>query len=123
MDKERLDDSQDDNISPAADVSHKNIFIRLADKAANFFMRIGLYGIKLLAALLLGIIKSIHFFLSELWGIIRALGKGLLWIIKSVVKPFTERMKITADMQRALRKAKKEGRSAYIRTFIKCAGA
>ena len=123
MDKERLDDSQDDNISPAADVSHKNIFIRLADKAANFFMRIGLYGIKLLAALLLGIIKSIHFFFSELWSIVRALGKGLLWIIKSVVKPFTERMKITADMQRALRKAKKEGKSAYIRTFIKCAGA
>ena len=123
MDKERLDDSQDDNISPAADVSHKNIFSRLADKAANFFMRIGLYGIKLLAALLLGIIKSIHFFFSELWSIVRALGKGLLWIIKSVVKPFTERMKITADMQRALRKAKKEGKSAYIRTFIKCAGA
>ncbi len=89
----------------------------------GIFMSIGLSGIRVIAAVLLGIIKGIKFIISELASLIRGIFRGFLWLVRFVVDPFRRRMKATADMQQALRQAKKHGRKAYIRELIKCTGS
>lgn len=130
MDKERLEDTQDGNddigSSPAAgkasDVSGINGFQKLQRGFTGIFVRLGMSGIKVFAAVLLGIIKGIRLICSEMWSIVSALLNGLIWLLKALISPLRRRMKFTADMQRTLRKAKKEGGSAYVRALVKCVG-
>lgn len=126
MDKERLDEMQDDNIEPAAgkasDVSGISKFQKLQRGVTGIFARAGLSGIKVFAAVILGLIKGIKFFCSEVWGLISALLNGLVWLLKMLVAPFGRRMKFTAEMQRDLRKAKKAGKTAYLKAIVKSTG-
>ena len=131
MDMERLEETQDgnDNVgtTPAAektsDVSRISRFQKLQRGFTGIFMRIGLNGAKVFAAVLLGIIKGAKLICSEVWGLISALLKGLVWLLKALVSPFRKRMKLTSDMQRTLRKAKKAGGREYTKAMIKCVGA
>lgn len=130
MDMERLEDKHDGNddigSSPAAerssDVSGIKAFHKLQRGFTGIFVRLGMSGIKVFAAVLLGIIKSIKFICSEVWSFVLSLVKGLVWLLKALVSPLRKRMKFTADMQHTLRKAKKEGGGAYARALIKCVG-
>lgn len=146
MDMERPEDMQDneeiltsdeDNASPSeeqtssdealsaevSDVSRLNGFQKLQNGFTDIFMRIGLSSVKTLAAAALGLIKGVKFLCSEVWSLIKALLKGIVWLGKGLIKPFRQRMEITADMQKALRKARKEGKRAYRRELIRCVGA
>lgn len=127
MDKERLEEVYDGDSDSSevnkSDVSHISRFQKLQRGVTAVFVRAGLSTIKVFAAVLLGLIKSIKFICSEVWGLISALIRGFIWLVKALVSPFRRRMKLTAEMQKALRKAKKEGRKAYAEALVRCVGS
>ncbi len=55
-----------------------------------------------------------------MWGLISSLLKGLIWLLKAFAAPFRKRMKLTAEMQRSLRRAKKSGKAVYAKELFKC---
>lgn len=128
MDLERLEEPQDENDTTtdlpakedtASDVSGISSFHKLQRGITNFFARLGLRVVKVLAGILLALIKSVGLICSELKSLILALLKGILWLGKALVSPFGKRMKFTAEMQKNLRKARKEGGKTYRNTLIK----
>lgn len=127
MDKERLEEVYDGDSDSSevnkSDVSHISRFQKLQRGVTAVFVRAGLSTIKVFAAVLLGLIKSLKFICSEVWGLITALIRGFIWLVKALVSPFRRRMKLTAEMQKALRKAKKEGRKAYAEALVRCVGS
>lgn len=127
MDKERLEEVYDGDSDSSdvnkSDVSHISRFQKLQRGVTAVFVRAGLSTIKVFAAVLLGLIKSIKFICSEVWGLITALIRGFIWLVKALVSPFRKRMELTAEMQKSLRKAKKEGRKAYAEALVRCVGS
>lgn len=126
MDKERLDDIQDGNETSAvknkSDVSGISGFQKLQRGVTGIFVRAGLSGIKFFAAVMLGLVKSVKFICTEIWELISSLLSGFIRLVKLLVSPFRKRMVFTAEMQKTLRKAKKEGKRAYSRELVKCIG-
>ncbi len=137
MDMERLENEQDSNLLPADgaqqdknisseepekshDVSHISRFHKLQRGITVIFARLGLSAVKVLARTLLGIIKGIKFLCSEVWAFISAILRYTVSLLKILISPFKKRMKLTADMQRALRKAKKKSKRAYTEELIRC---
>ncbi len=127
MDKERLEEVYDGDSDSSevnkSDVSHISRFQKLQRGVTAVFVRAGLSTIKVFAAVLLGLIKSLKFICSEVWGLITALIRGFIWLLKALVSPFRKRMELTAEMQKSLRKAKKEGRKAYAEALVRCVGS
>lgn len=125
MDKERLENTQDgiNTDVPAADVSRHNGSQKAQTGFTGIFSRIGFKGIRLLAAVLLGIIKSIKFIGSELVSLFRSLMKGVEWCLIAALRPIKKRLKLTAKMQKSLRRAKKSGKKAYIKELFKSIGS
>lgn len=127
MDDERLDKKQENEESFASDDKASNgsgisRFQKLKRVITCIFARAGLGVIKVFAAVLLIIIKGAGIVLSEAWGIISALINGLIWLLKMLIAPLRDRMKFTEDMQRCLKKAKKEGKKEYRNALIKFIG-
>lgn len=127
MDLERPEDKQDECINESAensasDVSGISRFQKLQRGITGIFVRLGLCGVKVFARVILGIIKTIRFICSEMWSLISSLLRGLVWLLKAFIAPFRKRMKITADMQKTLRKAKKEGGTTYAKALVTCIG-
>jgi hypothetical protein len=114
--QDSLNESPDFSNTEKSSDGHNNIFVSL-------FAIIGQESVKILSAVLLGIIRSLKFILSEIFGFVVAILKLLLFIIKVLIAPFRKRMKVTADMQKMLRRAKKSGTRAYIAALIKCFGS
>lgn len=127
MDKERLDEVYDgeDRVSfeNKSDVSHISRFQKLQRGVTAMFVRAGVSVVKVFAALLLGLIRSIEFIGSEIWGLFLYVFKVFKWLIKSLIKPFRKRMKITSEMQKTLQKAKKEGGKFYAEALVRCIGS
>lgn len=131
MDKERLENLQDnmDNNSDypeanmAPDVSDVKGLKKMHKGFIGLFSRLGFCGIKVIAGILLGIIKSIRYIFSEVWSLISALLDGLIRLLKAAAAPFKKRIRLTVEMQKKLRRAKKVSRKAYFREMIKCIGA
>lgn len=117
MNEERLEDKKTNNSS--ADVSAKNGFLKIITR---IFAKIGFSGVKVLTAVLMGIIKSLKFICTEVWELIRSLMSGIRYLFKAAAIPFKKRMKITFEMQKSLRRAKKQGKKAYIHELIRCVG-
>lgn len=124
MDKERLEGLNDgeENLSSGnkSDVSHISRFQKLQRGVTGIFVRAGLGVIKVLAAVLLGLIKSIKFIGSEIWGLFSYLIRGFIWLVKALASPFRRRMRFTAEMQKTLHKAKKEGGRVYAEALVRC---
>lgn len=131
MDLERLEAAQDDSDAvnnsddkiSESDVSGISRFQKLQKGFTGLFTRLGLCCLKIFARILLGLIKGVSFFCSEIWELVLSLLKGIVWLGKTVISPFKERMQLTEDMRKSLLKAKKEGGRAYRRTLIKCVGS
>ena len=90
MDKERLENLQDEmknNALPETDVSRHNGSQNKQTGFTGIFSRIGFRGIKLIAAVLLGVVKSIRFIGSELVSLFRSLMSGVEWCLKAVLRP------------------------------------
>lgn len=125
MDKERLENLQDEmknNALPETDVSRHNGSQNKQTGFTGIFSRIGFRGIKLIAAVLLGVVKSIRFIGSELVSLFRSLMSGVEWCLKAVLRPIKKRLRLTAAMQKSLRRAKKSGKKAYAKELIKSIG-
>ncbi|MBQ8296743.1 MAG: peptidoglycan DD-metalloendopeptidase family protein [Ruminococcus sp.] len=105
------------------DVSGISGFQKLQRGFTGIFSGLGMCGVKVLAAVLLGIIKGLKFICSEMYGLALSLMKGVEWLLKAAVSPFRKRNKLTADMQKSLRRAKKAGRKAYTKELIRCIGS
>lgn len=127
MDKERLEKMHDgeENLpeDKKSDVSHISSFQKLQRGVTGIFVRAGLGTVKAFAAVLLGLIKSVKFICSEMWAFISALIGGFIWLVKAIAAPFRKRMKLTAEMQKTLIKAKKEGGKEYAKAVIRCVGS
>ena len=93
------------NINNAAEKSRLGV--------SGFLAVIGLYFAKLLAALLLGIIKGIKFIFREIKELIILSAKAVRWIYNDLSAPMKERRELNKELRRNMRKAKKEGRDAY----------
>ncbi|MBE6856112.1 MAG: peptidase M23 [Ruminococcus sp.] len=113
-------DSADIDRKDVSDISRAK---KLQKGFAGTFLKIGHSTVRVFVAVLLGIIKSISFVCSEIFGLLKGLLKGLVWLLKSMVAPFRKRMKVTADMQKKLRKAKKKGGSAYAKELVNFIGS
>lgn len=126
MDKERLEEIYDGDSNSSddkkSDVSHISRFQKLQRGVTAVFVRAGLGTIKVFAAVLLGIIKSIKFICSEIWGLISALIRGFIWLLKALVSPFRRRMRLTEEMRKTLHNAKKEGGKVYAEALVRCIG-
>ncbi|MDD6279424.1 MAG: peptidoglycan DD-metalloendopeptidase family protein [Oscillospiraceae bacterium] len=136
MDTKHLDDEFEENVNSSdkaeaaadvrdeadksADVSHISSFHKLQRGFTGVFVHLGLSAAKVLARISLTLIKGIELLFTELRDLILALLKGIWKLIKFMFSPFKKRMKLTAGMQRSLRKAKKEGRNAYAKELFKC---
>lgn len=128
MDKKRLENLQDDNSdSPAAnralDVSGLKESKKPHRGFIGVFSRLGLVGVKVFAGILLGIIKGVRLICSEIWELIYSILKLLIQLMKAFVSPLSKRIRLTAKMQRSLRRARKISKKAYAAELIKCAGS
>ena len=126
MDKERLEDAENtDELFPAenTDVSPEDDLRRSGGGAAGIFTRAGLFTVKLLAGILLGIIKGIRFILTELFELAKDIFKALLWILKELTAPLRNRFNINKELQREMIKAKKDGKSAHAKAMVRFWGS
>lgn len=128
MDKKRLENLQDDNSdSPAANRASDVSGLKGSKKPhrgfIGIFSRLGLVGVKVFAGILLGIIKGVRFICSEIWELIYSILKLLIQLMKAFVSPLRKRIRLTAKMQRSLRRARKISKKAYAAELIKCAGS
>lgn len=92
-----------------------------ADIVANnwgVFSRFGHFAVKFGAALLLGIIYSIKFILSELFDIGLSLIKFMVWILKELTSPMRDRFDLNKKLQKQVRKAKKEDKKEYTKALV-----
>lgn len=87
------------------------------------FMGLGLCCMKVIARIILDIIKGAKFIFSELASLVRAFVRLILRLVRFLILPFIERMRFTSQMQKSLRKAKKEGGDAYRKAIIGNVGA
>lgn len=123
MDTEHL--NEESEVTPVAenetaDVPHISRAGKLLRSIAAFPSRLGLSTVKVLARICLILIRTIGFVLAELADLLKSLLKALWSIVKLMLSPFKNRMNITAEMQRSLRKAKKAGGAEYRRELIRC---
>lgn len=108
-----MDKRHDDAENP---INYNNI-------RAGFFLKAGLFTVKFFVALLYGFAKGIKFILSELFELLKGVFGALLWILKELVSPLKNRFNLNKELQREVRRAKKEGQSAYRMALVKFWGS
>lgn len=127
MDKDRLEENpaeNEENIPQTAEQTEEGprkcgFFRRLGNGIADLFARLGLCAVKVFARILLILIRCVSLVFSELKSLISAIFRGIIRLVRALAAPFAERMKFTEEMQKNLRRAKKEGGRVYRNTLIK----
>ncbi len=87
----------------------------------GLFVRSGLCVFKFIATILLWVIGAVRFIFSELWELIKTIGRGIALIWRSLTESFRSRVQLSNELTRNIRKAKKEGGKEYrksIYTFL-----
>ena len=97
----------------------KSILKKIYKSLINIFAVMGLGGAKIAAAVLLLLIK----FLRAVGYVIAEIFKGV-WtliclVVSILISPFKERMDATADLQKSVRNAKKQGGKEYKKEIVK----
>lgn len=98
-----------------------SVFHRAADGASGLFVCAAHCTFKFIAAILLAVIKTVKFIAADLRDLIRATGRGILWLWREFTESFRSRVKLSNELTRNVRRAKKEGRKEYLTalaTFI-----
>ncbi len=127
LDKDRLEENpaeNEENIPQTAEQTEEGprkcgFFRRLGNGIADLFARLGLCAVKVFARILLILIRCVSLVFSELKSLISAIFRGIIRLVRALAAPFAERMKFTEEMQKNLRRAKKEGGRVYRNTLIK----
>ncbi|MBR5166296.1 MAG: peptidoglycan DD-metalloendopeptidase family protein [Ruminococcus sp.] len=63
------------------------------------------------------------FIAAELWDMIKAIGSGILWLWHELTESFRSRVKLSNELTRNIRKAKKEGKREYITALVTFIGS
>ena len=99
------------------------VFHNAADAVTSFFVRAAHCTFKFIAAILLAVIKTVSFIAAELWDMIKAIGGGILWLWHELTESFRSRVKLSNELTRKIRKAKKEGKKEYITAIVTFVGS
>lgn len=89
----------------------------------GLFVRAGLCTFKLLAAVLLTFIKGVCFVFSEIWEIIKALGRGIRWLWHELTESYRDRVELSNQLQKEVRRLKKEGKKAHRNAVLRFIGS
>lgn len=87
----------------------------------GLFVRSGLCVFKFIATVLLWIIVAFKFIFSEILGLLKAIGRGIALVWRSLTESFRNRVQLSNELTKNIRKAKKEGKKEYrksVLTFI-----
>ncbi len=95
----------------------------IGDIFSGLCVRSALCVIKFAAAVLLALIKGIKYTASEIWELIKAAGRGVMWFLGELTESFRSRVKVSNELIRKIRKAKKEGKKEYIDAILRFAGS
>lgn len=104
-------------------VSRLGVFHKAADGLSGLFVRAALCTFKFIAAILLAVIKAAKFIAAEIWDIIKAAGEGIMWLWRELTESFRSRVKLSNELTRNIRKAKKEGKKEYITAIVTFIGS
>lgn len=100
-----------------------SLFQKFGDIAARIFVRAGLCVSKFAAAILLALIKGAKFVLDDFEELLKLTGNGVIWLWKELTKSFRERVKLSNDYSRKIRRAKKEGQKEYWDAVLRFIGS
>ena len=100
-----------------------NIFQKLGRGIVGLFVRAGLTTVKFIAAILLGVVKGLSFLLSELLEMVQSVGRVGLWLWREITDSFRSRVKVSNELTRNIRRAKKEGKRQYIEAILQFVGS
>lgn len=89
----------------------------------GLLVRGGLSTFKLIAAVILAIVGFIGFILGEIVGMLRAFGQGFKWLLRSLTESFRSRVQVSNELTKNVRRAKKEGKKAYINSILTFIGS
>ena len=100
-----------------------SLFQKSGDMAARIFVRAGLSVSKFAAAILLALIKGAKFVLSDLAELVKLAGNGIRWLWKELTESFRERVKLSNDYSKKIRRAKKEDKKEYYDAVLRFIGS
>lgn len=100
-----------------------NFLKKMADLIVELLVRGSLCTFKLIAAVILMIVRFIGFVLGEIAGIFRILGQGIKWLLRSLTESFRSRVQVSNELAKNVRHAKKEGKKAYINSILTFIGS
>lgn len=89
----------------------------------DFFTRAGHFTVKVVAAVLIGVIAGIKFIASELIDLGKAILKALLWLLSELISPMKSRFDLNKKLQKNVRKARKEDETEYKKALFKFWGS
>ncbi|MBQ9898613.1 MAG: peptidoglycan DD-metalloendopeptidase family protein [Ruminococcus sp.] len=92
-------------------------------RLTGLFARAGLCTVKLFAAVLLGILRAAGLIASELWSIVRGIGRVIAWLFRDFTESLRKRMKLSKEQQKEVRRAKKEGGREYAKALTMFIGS
>lgn len=91
--------------------------------AVSLSVRAGLCTLKFIAGILLAIIKTISFIFSEVLEVFKAIGRGIVWVFKELTESYRNRVRISNELTREIKHAKKDGKLAYIKAIVRFIGS
>lgn len=97
--------------------------MNLLQKAGRAFQRLAVGSalciFKMLARIVLAVVGTVRLIGSELWEIVRFAGGLVKWLVREFTESFRSRVKLSNELSREIRLAKKEGGAAYRSALIK----
>lgn len=100
-----------------------NFFQKTGRAIVGLFVRAGLCTVKFIAAILLGVVKGLTFIGLEIWDLIKSAGRVGLWLLRELTDSFRERVKLSNELTKNIRKAKKEGKRRHIEAVLTFIGS
>ncbi|MCM1132084.1 MAG: peptidoglycan DD-metalloendopeptidase family protein [Ruminococcus flavefaciens] len=86
-------------------------------------VRAGLCTVKFLSAILLAIIKSIKFIFSEIREILGFAVRTVRWLFRELTEPYRNRVRISNELSRQVKVARKEGGYKYVQAVTRLIGS
>ncbi|MDE5854140.1 MAG: peptidoglycan DD-metalloendopeptidase family protein [Ruminococcus sp.] len=100
-----------------------NFLQKISKLAVSLSVRAGLCTLKFIAGILLAVIKTIRFIFSEVLEIFKAIGRGFVWVFKEMTESYRNRVRISNELTKEIKHAKKNGKIAYIKAIIRFIGS
>lgn len=112
-------DLEDQELSERPD----NTSVSLPESTVNFFARLGLYTVKVLAVAALGAVKGLKLILSELLGFLSFAFRGVRWFWRGMTESVRFRAQRNRELYNSVKKAKKRGKAAHAGSIARFAGS